>query len=138
MKTTLDTLKELVEAGEKATPGEYQMRPEQTGPFLFCDESIIAGRFAYLDDGLFFALSANSRNAIKEAVEEIERLREGDNARNRIVNAAVAIVNADTYKHPVLSRADAVEQGVSELHDAVNNYRGFQTGQYGQALKETK
>lgn len=38
----------------------------------------------------------------------------------RVIAAAKAVVAADTYKHPVLSREDAVKAGVAELHDAVN------------------
>lgn len=49
--------------------------------------------------------------------------------KDNIVHAACQVVNADTYKHPILSRADAVKAGVSELHDAVNKYHSAQPAQ---------
>lgn len=49
---------------------------------------------------------------------------------HRVIRAAIGVVNADTYCHPMLSREDAVKAGVSELHDAVGAYRqAFHMGQ---------
>jgi hypothetical protein len=52
-------------------------------------------------------------------------------AAERVVRAAISVVNADTYFHPMLSREDAVKAGVAELHDAVNNYRSSQMASIG-------
>lgn len=43
-----------------------------------------------------------------------------------VISAACRLVAADTYKHPVLSREDAVKAGVAELHDAVGKWHGAQ------------
>lgn len=45
----------------------------------------------------------------------------------RVVTAACGVVAADTYVHPIMSRADAVKAGVAELHDAVNAYHSTQS-----------
>lgn len=43
-----------------------------------------------------------------------------------VINAACQVVYADTYKHPMLSRADAVAAGVAALHDAVGRWEACQ------------
>jgi hypothetical protein len=43
-----------------------------------------------------------------------------ERAKDAVIVAASAVVAADTYKHPMLSRADAVAAGVMELHTTVN------------------
>lgn len=43
-----------------------------------------------------------------------------------VIAAACRVVDADTYKHPMLSRADAVAAGVSALHDAVAKWHAIQ------------
>jgi hypothetical protein len=49
-----------------------------------------------------------------------------DDVTMAVVHAACAVVDADTYKHPVLSRADALATGVSQLHDAVSRWHAAQ------------
>lgn len=44
----------------------------------------------------------------------------------RVIATACGVVAADTYKHPVMSREDALKEGVAELHDAVNAYHAAQ------------
>jgi 20S proteasome alpha/beta subunit len=43
-----------------------------------------------------------------------------------VLDAALKVVDADTYKHPMLSRDDAVKAGVECLYDAVERYRAAQ------------
>ena len=43
-----------------------------------------------------------------------------------VVRAACGVVGADTYKHPILSREDAVKAGVAALHDAVGRWQSAQ------------
>lgn len=52
--------------------------------------------------------------------------REISALEQRVINAACGVVAADTYKHPIMSREDAVKAGVAELHDAVNAYHSAQ------------
>lgn len=71
----------------------------------------------------------------EEAIQMVERYWQsyipstkpvmGD-LEQRVIDAACKVVQADTYKHPILSRQDAVKEGVSELHDAVNAYHSAQ------------
>ena len=43
-----------------------------------------------------------------------------------VLHEACRVVDADTYKHPTLSRADAVAAGVAGLHDAVRAWLSAQ------------
>lgn len=43
-----------------------------------------------------------------------------------VVSAACRVVAADTYKHPMLSREDAVKAGVADLRDAVGRWQAQQ------------
>jgi hypothetical protein len=54
--------------------------------------------------------------ALNKVIERLESVE-------RVVNAACVLVDADTYKHPVLSREDAVKVGADKLHDAVRSYK---------------
>lgn len=63
--------------------------------------------------------AARKITSLSERVGELER--EAQTARP-VVAAACGVVEADTYKHPMLSRADAVQAGVMALHDAVNKW----------------
>ena len=47
-------------------------------------------------------------------------------AEAEVIRAAYAVVSADTYVHPMLSRADAVKAAVQQLHDAVNALHSLQ------------
>jgi hypothetical protein len=49
-----------------------------------------------------------------------------DEVTMAVVHAACAVVAADTYRHPVLSRADAVATGVAALHDVVDRWHAAQ------------
>lgn len=58
----------------------------------------------------------------REALAYLDALEKEQGINMRIINAAIGVVNADTYVHPMLSRQDAVKVGVAELYDAVNAY----------------
>lgn len=61
-----------------------------------------------------------------DAADSVERLIKELAIAGPVVTAACRLVAADTYKHPVLSREDAVKAGVAELHDAVGKWHGAQ------------
>lgn len=58
--------------------------------------------------------------------QETPDLVEMRQAGMKVIDAACRVVAADTYVHPILSRADAVKAGVAELHDAVGKWHGVQ------------
>lgn len=77
--TTLETLKALGEAGDKATQKEWKTAPSgQDIPYIFAPDAVddvgrIIARFDYSrKDRDFIILAANSREAIKSAIAEIE------------------------------------------------------------------
>jgi len=73
----------------------------------------------YDEDTEAMIASRDLIESLSERVGELER--EAQTARP-VVAAACGVVEADTYKHPMLSRADAVQAGVMALHDAVNKW----------------
>jgi len=64
--------------------------------------------------------------AVKQLMARVEELEAEINLIKPIVNAGVKIVNYNTYKHPTLSRQDAVDEGISDLHTAVRIYHSVQ------------
>jgi hypothetical protein len=64
---------------------------------------------------------------LEDAASYIERTAQGVTpVERRVIDAACGVVAADTYKHPILSRDEAVKAGVAELHDAVRAYQSAQ------------
>lgn len=69
-----------------------------------------------------FKFNEDQMRIIRAALQDKWR----SDIEKRVISAAVGVVAADTYVHPMLSRQDAVAAGVAELHDAVNAYQSTQ------------
>ena len=70
------------------------------------------------------------RNAENDRLSaELVEARKALEAGERVIHEACRVVDADTYKHPILSRAEAVAAGVAGLHDAVRAWQSAQSAE---------
>ena len=108
----METCKVLFKGGEECFgPAEY----------------LLLGIGPVCRDHAVLAIAAGMMSGLTPLAVDLATPKAGDpnetkKLTERIVSAAIVVINADTYKNPVLSREQAVAEGVSELHDAVREY----------------
>lgn len=102
--TTLKQLQALIEAGDKATQGEYNFDTLDKTVYAGNEEIIICERLQFVKDGEFFTLASNSRPAIKAAIaeleakdKEIERLRRLLERVNHLYKESELSIYKETY-----------------------------------------
>ena len=136
---------ELAKAALVAIPAVGDHSGESTDMVTPADEAIIKAAKAAMMGLRSYQYGNAATELAKELADNLEAAlaaipagapAPADEAVERVVRAACGVVHADTYKHPVLDREQAVREGVAELHAAVNAYQAKQQPVASAALNQ--